>query len=452
MGKVEDMVILARAPSERLPLLGQAAPSTPTYLSQEEVVQRANAAPWPGLRRALVCLLGVLFACLLSMAVLLLLTLPRPPPPLTWWQKAAFYHLPPDSFPDSNGDDHGDLTGVRHQLDQLSELPIQALVLGPILERNIANLSRILPVHGSLQHLRALVDDGLQKGIRLLLELPAWEEELDPATEDNQTGQHLQAAMEFWEAQGVHGFLVNKDPAWRLEKVLNAWSALDSQRQRSHGQERVLIIWNESETCNISRRVPSSVILTCYLPPGRNLTVQALAQWVEGPWGVPGRPWPSWTAPQGFPREMDLETVLGVLVFTLPGVPLLQGGKDSPLPLDKKRMKESTLHPPLANLYRSLLALHANRFSLRGTAFVPLTLHDEAADLFAFFRPSSCSGALVVLNLGSQPSLIHLNQLHIPAPAKVIFSTHSEPQTETEVEAVKLAPHQAVVFRVLGGQ
>lgn len=55
--------------------------------------------------------------------------------------------------------------GVRHQLDQLLELPIQALVLGPILERNIVNLSRILPAHGSLAHLQALVNDGLQKGM-----------------------------------------------------------------------------------------------------------------------------------------------------------------------------------------------------------------------------------------------------------------------------------------------
>lgn len=116
MGKVEDMVILTRAPSERLPLLGQAAPSSPTYLSQEEVVQQASAAPWPGLRRALVCLLVALYASLLSMAVLLLLTMPRPPPPLAWWQKASFYHLPPASFPDSNGDANGDLTGESRKM------------------------------------------------------------------------------------------------------------------------------------------------------------------------------------------------------------------------------------------------------------------------------------------------------------------------------------------------
>lgn len=108
MGKLEDSATFVH--SEHLPLLGKAAPSA-TYLSQQEVAEQGSAAPWPGLRKALISLLGGLFACMLFLAVALLLSLPRPQPPLGWWQKAAFYHLPPSSFLDSDGDGWGDLAG-----------------------------------------------------------------------------------------------------------------------------------------------------------------------------------------------------------------------------------------------------------------------------------------------------------------------------------------------------
>ncbi|XP_054855928.1 4F2 cell-surface antigen heavy chain-like [Eublepharis macularius] len=446
MGKAEAMDA-CQVPSERLPLLCQAAPS-PTYLSQEEVVQQASAAPWQGLRQVLLCLLGALFACMLATALLLLVTMPRPPPPLAWWQKASFYHLPPTAFPDSNGDGHGDLRGVRPLLDRLLELPVQALVLGSILEGDSANLSRICSAHGSLEQLRALVNDGHKQGIRILLELPTWAEGPDMDAEDNRTEQHLKRALQFWQAQGVNGFLVAKDPAWRLDAVLNSWSDLGRQSGMNQGEERVLMVWDQSETCNISRRVPSRVILTCNLPgPERNLTAGALTQQVEAALQYPRGPWPGWTVPRGLLLTADLAETLGVLLFSLPGTPLLQGGAGSPILLGST-MKPSTNGHPLTTLYQSLLLLHARSFALQGASFAPLPLPGHLEDIFAFLRPGSCSGILVVLNLGSQPCPLNLSQLSFPTRAKVLFSTHPEPQSEVKMEGVGLAPHQALLLRV----
>ncbi|XP_062996745.1 amino acid transporter heavy chain SLC3A2-like [Elgaria multicarinata webbii] len=452
MGKVEDTAIVSQVPSEHLPLLSPAAPST-TYLTQEEVVQQASTAPWPGLRKALLYLLGVVFACMLSMAILLLLRMPRPRPPLAWWQKSSFYRLPPTSFPDSNGDGYGDLAGVSCQLDQLLGLSIQALVLGPILEGDLANLSSLLPAHGSLEQLQALANDGRKRGVRILLELPTLEENLDRILEDNQTDQHLKGAMQFWQAQGVHGFLVPKDPAWLLDAVLNAWSELDSEMQTDRGEERVLIVLDKSQSCNISRWVPSNVILACHLlEVESNLSAQALAQRVEeGTLRHPGTPWPGWMVPRGLPLVADLGEMLGVLLLSLPGVPLLQGGAGSPVPLDNELTKGSSNGHPLANLYRSLLALRANSFALRGVDFVSLPLADHSEDIFAYLRPGSCSDILVFLNLGSRPCQLNLNQLSIPAPAKVLFSTYPEPQKEISLVLVRLMPHQAVLLQVPRG-
>ncbi|XP_042295110.1 uncharacterized protein LOC121915193 isoform X1 [Sceloporus undulatus] len=478
MGKVKDTVILSQMSGEHLPLLGQAAPIA-TYLSQDEVVQQAGAARWVCLRRATFGLLGVLFACLLIMAVLLLLTMPRPRPPLAWWQKASFYHLPAASFPDSNGDGHGDLGGVRHQLDHLLERSIQALVLGSILEGH--NLSHILPAHGSLGHLQALVNDAHKRESNAVLGHPrcAWIHGEEGASLAHGDGKEMalrhtprehiplpksSCYQEYLPNVEVESYarLINPEcvslillhPDSDLQ-VLDVWSELDSEvvAAPSRGEERVLMVWDESETCNISRRVPSgSVILTCYLlKDGANLTAQAVAQQVERVLGYPGAPWPSWTVPRGLLEAPDLGEMLGVLLLTLPGAPFLPGGKGSPIQPERDPTKGSTNGHPLAGLYHSLLALHANTYPLRGIDFVLLPLVDPSKDVFAFLRLGSCASILVVLNLGSQPFQLSLKQLGIPGPAKVLFSTRPVPQREVDAEGVQFTPHQAILLKVPRG-
>ncbi|XP_077174731.1 4F2 cell-surface antigen heavy chain-like isoform X2 [Paroedura picta] len=294
MGKAEAPVA-NRVPSERLPLLSQPS-SSGAYLSQEEVVQQARGPPWKGLRIALLCLVAALFVCMLATALALLLMMPQPGLPLSWWQKATFYHLPSASFPDSNGDGHGDLEGVSHLLGRLVELPAQALVLGSVLEGSGTNLTRVRSVHGSLEQLWLLLAEGHRHGIRILLELPTWAEEPDLVPEDNRTGSHLKRALQFWHAQGVDGFLVNKDPPWRLNAVLNAWGELERQSRMDPAEERVLMVWDKSGTCSLSCRVTSRVILTCHLPASeKDLTAGALTQRLEVALEHPGGPWPGWT-------------------------------------------------------------------------------------------------------------------------------------------------------------
>ncbi|XP_077174732.1 4F2 cell-surface antigen heavy chain-like isoform X3 [Paroedura picta] len=446
MGKAEAPVA-NRVPSERLPLLSQPS-SSGAYLSQEEVVQQARGPPWKGLRIALLCLVAALFVCMLATALALLLMMPQPGLPLSWWQKATFYHLPSASFPDSNGDGHGDLEGVSHLLGRLVELPAQALVLGSVLEGSGTNLTRVRSVHGSLEQLWLLLAEGHRHGIRILLELPTWAEEPDLVPEDNRTGSHLKRALQFWHAQGVDGFLVNKDPPWRLNAVLNAWGELERQSRMDPAEERVLMVWDKSGTCSLSCRVTSRVILTCHLPASeKDLTAGALTQRLEVALEHPGGPWPGWTVAGGLWQSSEVEETLGVLLLSLPGTPLLQGGVGSPVPLDNSRKPGPNGHP-LAALYRSLLPLHASSFALQGAAFTPVPFTNHSGDVFAFLRPGICSGVLAVLNLDSQPCRLNLSQPSFPSRVRVLFNTRLEPQSEVKMEAVWLAPHQALLLRV----
>lgn len=106
---------------------------------------------------------------------------------------------------------------------------------------------------------------------------------------------------------------------------------------------------------------------------------------------------------------------------------------------------------PLANVYLSLLALHGKSFSLQGLDFAPLPLANRSDSLVAFLRLGTCSGILVILNLGTQPCQVNLSQLGFPSSAKVLFSTRSESQTEMDMEKLRLAAHQAILLRVLSG-
>lgn len=106
---------------------------------------------------------------------------------------------------------------------------------------------------------------------------------------------------------------------------------------------------------------------------------------------------------------------------------------------------------PGTRLYHSLLALRAKSWALQGIGFASLPLASPPADTVAFLRPGSCSGVLVLLNLGSRPSLLRLQHLGFPTHVKVLFSTHPEPQPEANLEQVQLAPHQAVLLRVPRG-
>jgi 1,4-alpha-glucan branching enzyme len=51
--------------------------------------------------------------------------------PTLWWQTGVVYQVYPRSFGDSNGDGVGDLEGIRHHLDYLAWLGVDAIWISP---------------------------------------------------------------------------------------------------------------------------------------------------------------------------------------------------------------------------------------------------------------------------------------------------------------------------------
>ncbi|KAI8123736.1 Maltase A3 [Lucilia cuprina] len=96
---------------------------------------------------------------------------------LKWWQTASFYQIYPRSFKDSDGDGVGDLKGVTQQLPYLKEIGITATWLSPIFTSpmadfgyDVANLTEIDPIFGTMEDFEALVETAKKIGVKIILD------------------------------------------------------------------------------------------------------------------------------------------------------------------------------------------------------------------------------------------------------------------------------------------
>jgi len=94
-----------------------------------------------------------------------------------WWKSAVIYQIYPRSFADSNGDGIGDLGGIRHRLDHLAWLGVDAVWLSPIFRSPMADFGYdvsdycdVDPLFGTLADLDALVAEAHARRIRVLLD------------------------------------------------------------------------------------------------------------------------------------------------------------------------------------------------------------------------------------------------------------------------------------------
>src|ERR1700712_5986729 len=87
------------------------------------------------------------------------------------------YHIFQRSFYDSNGDQHGDLNGIRQKLDYLQELGVTAVLLTPLYESVFyhnyfsSDFKKIDPRYGTLQDYLILVKDLHRRGMKFYMDM-----------------------------------------------------------------------------------------------------------------------------------------------------------------------------------------------------------------------------------------------------------------------------------------
>ena len=95
----------------------------------------------------------------------------------TWWQKGIIYQIYPRSFQDTNGDGIGDLEGIRHRLDYLCELGVDALWISPIYPSpmadfgyDISDYRGIDAIFGTLESFDRLLTEAHGRGLKVILD------------------------------------------------------------------------------------------------------------------------------------------------------------------------------------------------------------------------------------------------------------------------------------------
>ncbi|MDB5133665.1 MAG: hypothetical protein JWP37_268 [Mucilaginibacter sp.] len=87
------------------------------------------------------------------------------------------YHIFQRSFYDSNGDQHGDLTGIRLKLDYLQQLGVTAILLTPLYESVFyhnyfsGDFKKIDPRYGTMQDYLRLVKELHRRGMKFYMDM-----------------------------------------------------------------------------------------------------------------------------------------------------------------------------------------------------------------------------------------------------------------------------------------
>jgi len=96
----------------------------------------------------------------------------------TWWKHAVIYEIYPRSFQDSNGDGIGDLNGIRHRLDYLQQLGVDAIWIAPMYPSpqvdfgyDISNYTAVDLQYGTLADFDRLLASAKAHHIRIVLDM-----------------------------------------------------------------------------------------------------------------------------------------------------------------------------------------------------------------------------------------------------------------------------------------
>ncbi len=94
-----------------------------------------------------------------------------------WWESGVIYQIYPRSFQDGNGDGVGDLAGIRHRLDYISRLGVDAVWLSPIFPSpmadfgyDVSNYCDVADIFGDLTEFDALLAEAHGRGLKVLLD------------------------------------------------------------------------------------------------------------------------------------------------------------------------------------------------------------------------------------------------------------------------------------------
>ncbi|XP_071750356.1 solute carrier family 3 member 2a [Centroberyx gerrardi] len=185
-----------------------------TGLSKEELMKVAGTPGWVRTRWVLLVLFWLGWLGMLAGAIVIIVQAPRckPIPEMNWWNEGPLYQIS-----DLNAFSNDGIKGVEDKLDNVNQLKVKGLVLGPFHtvqadQPNTLKFEEINPTQGTEEQLSALLEKAHKKGISVVLDMTpnylggkAWFRSGDVAD----VLEKLKVASEHWFLLGVDGIKVS---------------------------------------------------------------------------------------------------------------------------------------------------------------------------------------------------------------------------------------------------
>ncbi|XP_019732930.1 4F2 cell-surface antigen heavy chain-like [Hippocampus comes] len=330
-----------------------------TGLNKEELLRVAGTPGWVRTRWALLVLFWLGWLGMLGGAVLLILQAPRcrDRPATHWWNRGALYHVPSvHAFTDA-----GDIRGVQQKVDALSKLKFKGLVIGPVHvappdDAIALSFQEIAADAGSLEQFKDLVrvahrkgeraHASIQKGIFVFCGRDAARAQSggqrtppppDAICSDKYNAMNLQPALVFWFGAGVDGVQL-ADVEHVAAAVPSLWAdiwAIVQNGTNERPTRRLLMGSTERRSAAAVSALLSStgvdLLTSGVLPEGDASELARSVLDLYAAHSATGLAWNLGGRGAGHLASLvgpALAPLYQLLLFTLPGTPVLQYGDE----------------------------------------------------------------------------------------------------------------------------
>lgn len=448
-----------------------------TGLSKDELMKVAGTPGWVRTRWVLLVLFWLGWVGMLAGAIVIIVQAPRckPIPEMSWWNEGPLYQIT-DVEAFSEG-----LKGVADKLDDLNQLKVKGLVIGPLHtvqanESVTLDLQLISPDHGAEEDLLALLEKAHKKSISVVLDLtpnylgyPAWFDDAEVGEMINK----VKAAAEYWLGKGFDGI---KIPDLNIAANTPEWAKLQVAVQANvtdNSKKRVLM--------GVVEHVSAQELSQLVNVSGVNLTLSDLLSRESGGkerimamdtlhseqrsvgWGLGAAQKDHLSKRATTPALIRLYQLL---LFTLPGTPVftygdeigLQTGQSEDAPkmvwnVEKEATESNqTEHADIRKWFKSLSDLRGKERSLLHGDYYSLASSSSSLCFLRLWDQSERYITAVNWGKGSETLKLKLaptEGVELPETAKVKLSTAQDMLVDSTVNLneITLNPGEAVLLQ-----
>lgn len=452
-----------------------------TGLSKEDLMRVAGTPGWVRTRMVLLVLFWLGWVGMLAGAIVIIVQAPRckPIPEMSWWNEGPLYQIS-DVEAFSEG-----LEGVEGKLDEINQLKVKGLVLGPFHtvqkdEPNTLELQVIEPTQGTVDSLKKVLEKAHKKGISVVLDLTPNYKGAAPwfntASADSDVVDKVKAAAEYWLSLGVDGIKIS-DLTVASKSV--DWNKLQAavQGNRTEGTKKKALMGvvqdvSPQQVSLLVNTTGADLVLSDLLSKngaGKE-RIQAMdvlnTQQMGVGWGLGADQLEQISKASGLVRLYQL------LLFTMPGTPVFTYGDEigltaqgvespkmvwgiekepaegSPVNATSEAVREVQL--AIKSWFKSLSELRGKERSLLHGDYHSLHSSDSA---LAFLRVWDQSDRFITaVNWGTTPEKLILTSkenVELPETAEVKKSTDENLKAESSISLkdITLLPGHAILLK-----